>query len=306
MTRGPLRNVGASVRARLLQRSRETSDDFQILLQRYGAERFLHRLGESPYRERFVLKGAMLLALWGEATYRPTRDLDFTGCGSSQPDDIRATICNVCALPVADDGVVFNCEALTIEPIRGQDEYDGLRAGFGATLDGARIRMRVDIGFGDAIQPSPIDAHYPVLLDAPRPRIRVYPREAVVAEKLHAMVNYGEGNSRFKDFYDLHALAQHFEFDGECLVHAIGATFERRRTPIPQEPPVALTPRFYTDAVRAERWEIYRNRNDLPAAPQDFAVVGERLRLFFEEPWEAIAHGSEFSRSWPKGGPWGD
>ena len=196
----------------------------------------------------------MLLALWGETIYRPTRDLDFAGYGSSLPNDIRSAICDVCAVPVADDGIVFNNEALTIEPIRGQDEYDGLRAGFGATLDGAQIRMRVDIGFGNAIQPPPIDAHYPVLLDAPRPRIRVYPREAVVAEKLHAMVNYGERNSRFKDFYDLHALAQHFEFDGESLVHAIGATFERRRTPIPEEPPVALTPRFYADAVRVERW----------------------------------------------------
>ena len=182
--------------------------------------------GESPHRERLVLKGAMLLALWGEAIYRPTRDLDFTGYGSSLPNDVRSAICDVCAVPVADDGIVFNSEALTIDPIRGQDEYDGLRAGFGATLDGARIRMRVDIGFGNAIQPPSIDAHYPVLLDAPRPRIRVYPREAVVAEKLHAMVDYGERNSRFKDFYDLHALAQHFEFDGERLVHAIGATFE--------------------------------------------------------------------------------
>ena len=304
MTRGPLRNVGASVRTRLLQRSRETGDDFQRLLQRYGAERFLHRLGESPCRERLVLKGGMLLALWGEAIYRPTRDLDFTGYGSSLPNDVRSAICDVCAVPVADDGIVFNCEALTIEPIRGQDEYDGLRAGFGATLDGAQIRMRVDIGFGNAIQPPPIDAHYPVLLGAPPPRIRVYPREAVVAEKLHAMVNYGERNSRFKDFYDLHALAQHFEFDGECLVHAIGATFERRRTPIPQEPPVALTPRFYADVVRAERWETYRNRNELPAAPQDFAVVGERLRSFFGEPWEAMARRAAFTGSWPAGGPW--
>ena len=74
--------------------------------------------------------------------------------------------------------------------------------------------MRIDIGFGNAIQPPPIDARYPVLLDSPHPRIRVYPREAVVAEKLHAMVTHGELNSRYKDFYDLHALAQHFDFDG--------------------------------------------------------------------------------------------
>ena len=76
MTRRPLRNVSASVRTRLLNRSREKDEDFQFLLQRYAAERFLHRLGESEHRSRLVLKGAMLLALWGESTYRPTRDLD--------------------------------------------------------------------------------------------------------------------------------------------------------------------------------------------------------------------------------------
>ena len=304
MTRGPLRNVGASVRARLLERSRETGDDFQLLLQRYGAERFLHRLGESPYRERFVLKGAMLLALWGETIYRPTRDLDLAGYGSSLPEDIRAAIRDICAVPVADDGIIFSGEALTIEPIRGQDEYDALRIRFGATLDGARIPMQIDIGFGDAIHPPPMDAHYPVLLDGPRPQIRAYPREAVVAEKLHAMVAHGERNSRYKDFYDLHVLAQNFDFDGEHLVHAIGATFEQRRTSVSEVLPVALTPPFYVDAGHAERWARYRNRNDLPAVPFDFATVGDRVRSFLVEPWEALARGAEFTGKWPAGGPW--
>ena len=304
MTDRQLRNIGASVRARLLERSRNTGEGFQFLLQRYGAERFLHRLGESPYRERFVLKGAMLLALWGESIYRPTRDLDFTGYGSSFPDDIRSAIRDICSVPVTDDGIVFNYEALTIGPIRGQDEYDGLRARFDATLDGARIRMRIDIGFGNAIQPPPIDARYPVLLDSPCPRIRVYPREAVVAEKLHAMVTHGELNSRYKDFYDLHALAQHFGFDGKLLVRAIGATFEQRRTSVFQALPVALTPPFYADAGRAERWSGYLDRNSLPGAPSEFGTVGDRLQAFFGEPWAAMAQGSAFPGTWPAGGPW--
>ena len=304
MTRGPLRNVGASVRARLLERSRDTGEGFQFLLQRYGAERFLHRLGESPYRERFVLKGAMLLALWSEAIYRPTRDLDLTGYGSALPDDIRSAIRDICAIPVADDGIVFNCEALTLESIRGQDEYDSIRTRFDAVLDGARIRMRIDIGFGNAIQPPPIDAHYPALLDVPRPRIRVYPREAVVAEKLHAMVVLDERNSRYKDFYDLHALVRHFAFEGERLVRAVSATFERRRTTISGNLPVALTPRFYADTGRMEQWRNYLNRNELPGTPSDFGVIGERLLSFFGEPWDAIARGSRFAGHWSAGGPW--
>lgn len=304
MTRGPLRNVGASVRARLLHRSRETGEGFQLLLQRYGAERFLYRLGESVYRDRFVLKGAMLLAFWGEAHFRPTRDLDLAGYGSALPDDLRATLRDICVVPVVDDGIVFNAETLTIASIRTNDDYEALRARFEATLDGARIRMQIDIGFGDAVRPSPIDVEYPVMLDAPRPRLRAYPRETVVAEKLHAMVAHGEQNSRYKDFYDLHVLAQHFDFDGESLGRAIGATFEQRQTPISEEPPVALTAPFYVHTGRAEQWARYRSRNNLAGTPSDFGTVGDRVRSFLAEPWDALSRRVEFTGKWPAGGPW--
>ena len=139
---------------------------------------------------------------------------------------------------------------------------------------------------------------------SPRPRIRVYPREAVVAEKLHAMVILDERNSRYKDFYDVHALVRHFAFEGEHLVRAVVATFERRRTTISRNLPVALTPRFYIDAGRAEQWRNYVNGNELPGAPLDFGVIGERLLSFFAEPWAAMERRSVFTRSWPKGGPW--
>ena len=301
------RNVGASVRARLLNRSRASGENYQFLLQRYAAERFLYRLGESLHRERYVLKGAMLLVNWGEAIYRPTRDLDFSGYGSSLAEDVRSAIRDICSMPVHDDdGMVFYGGNITVEPIREHVEYNGLRARFEATLGSARIPMQIDIGFGNAIQPPPEDAEYSVLLGSPRPRIRVYPPESVVAEKLHAMVLLGDRNSRYKDFYDLHAIVQNFTFQGERLARAVSATFERRRTIASANLPVALTPRFYADADRAEQWRVYVTRNQLPAAPTDFGLVGERLMLFFREPWDAIVHESEFSRSWSAGGPWND
>ncbi len=304
MTRRERRNTGASVRARLLNRSRSTGEDFQFLLQRYAAERFLYRLGESQHRERYVLKGAMLLVLWGEAVYRPTRDLDLAGYGSSLTDDVHSALCDICEIEVADDGVVFESGDIEIRPIREHDEFDGLRAIFRATLAGARIRMQIDIGFGNAIQPPPINAHYPTLLDAFPPQIRVYSRIAVVAEKFHAMVENGERNSRYKDFYDLHALVRHFDFDGDSLVRAIGATFEKRRTAISRDLPVALTPRFYDDDDRAGQWRTYLERNKLPRAPSDFSIVGERILSFLREPWDAMARDSEFTGSWSEGGPW--
>lgn len=304
MTHRKLRNVGASVRGRLKNRSRETSEDFQFLLMRYATERFLYRLGESRHRERYVLKGAMLLVLWGETVYRPTRDLDFAGYGTPLEDNVRSAIRDICETPVANDGVVFDSKDIKVEPIRGHDEFDGFRVFFQAVLSAARIPMRIDIGFGNAIQPSPTDADYPTLLEGPRPQIRVYPREAVVAEKLHAMVAHGEGNSRYKDFYDLHALLSHFDFDGDSLVRAVGATFEKRQTPLSRNLPVALTRRFYTDADRAEQWRAYLARDELPGAPSDFGIVGERILSFLREPWDALVRGSEFTVNWLAGGSW--
>jgi len=304
MTSRPLKNVAASVRARLLDRSRVTREDFQFLLQRYAAERFLYRLGESAHRDRYILKGAMLFALWGGSIYRPTRDLDFTGYGSSETADVLATLREVCTVPVDDDGIVFDAGTLTAEPIRDDAEYNGLRIRFQATLGGALIPMQIDIGFGNAIEPPAIEAEYPTLFEAPAPRIRAYPHEAVVAEKFHAMVALGERNSRYKDFYDLHVLARQFPFEGERLARAVAATFERRRTPIDAALPVALAPRFYADRGRAAQWRAYLTRNRLPGATADFAAAGELLQTFLGPIWSALGAGRSFSDAWPPAGPW--
>jgi predicted nucleotidyltransferase component of viral defense system len=297
-------NIAASVRAQLLNRSRSTGEDFQFLLLRYGAERFLYRLGKSPHRNRFVLKGAMLFPLWGGSIYRATRDLDFTGYGSNEIDDVLAAVREVCVLEVADDGLAFDCATLTADPIREDAEYNGLRIRFQATLAGARIPMQIDIGFGNAIEPPATEADYPTLLETPAPRIRAYSREAVVAEKLHAMVVLGERNTRYKDFYDLQVLARQFPFDGERLARAIIATFERRRTPITAEIPSALASRFYANDGRAGQWRAYLTRASLPGAPTDFGGVGQVLRGFLAPVWSALAEGVAFAYGWPKGGPW--
>jgi len=292
------------VHARLLTRSRESGEDFQFLLQRYAAERFLYRLGETRHRDRYVLKGAALFAIWGSATYRGTRDLDFTGYGSSKIDGVLAAMGDVCGASVADDGITFDATTLTARPIREEAEYSGLRVQFQARLGAARIPMQVDIGFGNAIEPPPSEEDYPTLLDMPAPRIRAYPQEAVVAEKLHAMVVLGERNSRYKDFYDLYVFARQFPFDGQRLATAIAATFERRRTAIDAGLPAALTPRFYSDGGRAAQWRAYLARNSLPGAPADWIAVGELLQVFLSQPYRAIADGRTFSNRWSAGGPW--
>lgn len=298
-------NRAASVRARLLRLHRESGGTFDFLLRRYAAERFLYRLGESPYREQFVLKGGALLAVWGDAVYRPTRDIDFTGYGESTEPSVLGKIRRICQASVPDDGLVFDSESLVAGPIRDDSEYDGLRIELRARLETAVIPMRIDIGFGNHVAPAPEEVDYPTLIDLPSPRIRAYPMEAVVAEKLHAMVTHGERNSRYKDFYDVFTLADLFAFSSRPLIDAIGGTFGQRGTPI-EGTPSCLMPDFYTDGDRSATWRTYRTRNALPGASEDFTVVGERMTAFLVPVWSSIDAGQAFDEVWPPGGPWSE
>ena len=287
-----LRNVGASVRARLLARARAEQTDFQILLTRYALERLLYRLSVSDQRERFVLKGAMLFAIWQDDPFRPTRDLDFLGQGDPDPATVAATIRSICSVEVPDDGVVFDVAGVEAAPIRGEHEYPGVRVRTGATIAGARLPIQIDVGFGDVITPEAIEIEYPALLDAPAPILRAYPPETVVAEKIEAIVSLGIGNSRMKDFYDLWMIAQTFAFEGDDLAEAIHRTFERRRTPLPEQVPVGLSESFVLE--RETQWRAFLARDRLEVAPVSFAQVINDLRAFLEP---VLAHTD--IASWP-------
>ena len=178
-----LRNIGASVRARLRARARVEQTDFQILLTRYALERLHYRLSVSDQRERFVLKGAMLFAIWQDDPFRPTRDLDLLGHGDPDPAMVAESIRSICSVDVPDDGIVFDVAGVEAAPIRGKDEYPGVRVRTGATIAAARLPIQIDVGFGDVITPEPIEIEYPALLDAPAPVLRAYPPETVVAER---------------------------------------------------------------------------------------------------------------------------
>src|SRR5215210_5290390 len=126
-----------------------------------------------------------------------------------------------------------------------------------ATIAAARVRIQVDIGFGDAVTPSAVLVDFPTLLGFPAPRLRAYPRETVVAEKVEAIVQLGIANSRMKDFFDVAMLADLFPFDGALLARAIRATFARRLTALPHGLPVALTDAFANDASKRTQWTAF-------------------------------------------------
>ena len=297
-------DLGASVAARLLFRARETGDDHQTLLTSYCLERFLYRLGASDLRERLVLKGAMLLRLWSDRPYRATRDLDLLRRGSGDFKAIREDLRLILAASVPPDAVDFDGERIGIAAIRAEDEYAGTRATLRARCGTARLTLQVDMGLGDAVWPAPRACTYPTLLEFPAPDLLAYPREAVVAEKLEAMVVLGDRNSRIKDFFDLHHLAGGFGFDREVLAESVRRTFEHRRTPIPAEEPIGLTRRYWENPSRPAQVRAFarRARLDVPEKPEEtFTAL---LSAFLAPVLEDLRIGTVRSGTWHPGGPW--
>jgi len=298
------KNLPASVAARLLNRARQSGDDYQTLLTSFCLERFLYRLGVSSVRERFVLKGAMLLRVWSDQPYRATRDLDLLRRGEGSSDAIRADLAAICAAAVAPDGIDFDGDGMRIDAIRTAEEHAGTRATLPARCGSARLSLQIDVGNGDSVWPAPLLCVYPGLLDFPTPEVLAYPRETVVAEKLEAVVVLGDRNSRIKDFFDLHYLAGHFEFDRATLAEAVGRTFARRGTPIPAEEPIGLTSAYWENPSRPAEVRSFARRAGLvvPDQPADEFVT--RLGAFLLPVLDDLHHGERRKGTWSAGGPW--
>lgn len=270
-------NLAASVRARLLNVAKAQHVDFNQVLVRFALERMLYRLGQSPHADRFLLKGALLFTLWYEMPHRATRDADLLGFGASDMASVAQAFRDIAAARV-DDGIVFDPESVTVEQIRKEAGYGGVRVFMAGDLAKARCKTQIDIGFGDAVTPAPLDAVYPVLLDdLPSPRLRTYPVYTVIAEKLHAIALLGMANTRLKDYFDLSVLLARERLDEQVLADAIRATFVRRGLTVSPALPPGLTAAFAHDASRQALWLAFLKKNELAAEP--LSAVVQRLQV---------------------------
>jgi hypothetical protein len=299
------KNLVASVRQKLFDLARSRNEDFGLMLVKYGLERILYRLSRSKHRDAFVLKGALLFELWTQHTYRATRDADFLARGDNSPERFVGIFKELCAMGVEPDGLAFDANSVKAERITEDADYEGVRATFTAYLERARIPIQIDIGFGDAITPAPVETQYPTLLPAPHPRLLTYPKETVVAEKFEAIVKLGIVNSRMKDFYDLEALSLILDFDGEMLCEAIRKTFERRGSELPVGgTPVAFRPEFYNDTDKKKQWTAFCTRNATYVTKTELKEVVEKIDRFLAPAAGAIRDGVPFTKRWKHSGPW--
>ncbi len=303
MAADEIKNLAASVRQRLLNLAKKRTDAFDLVLARYAMERLLYRLSVSAYADKFVLKGALLFTVWWQDEHRPTRDADLLGSGPNDPERIKSIFREICGMAYG-DGIVFNIDSVAVEEIAEDKVYSGLRVTLGAELAGARIPVQVDVGFGDAVVPGAEKVRYPAMLEFPAPQLAAYPVYTVISEKFQAMIALGEANSRMKHYYDLGANGNRFELDGATLARAIKATFERRKTALPAEKPIALRDEFERIPGKAAQWKAFVRRNRLDARNISFFEVRESIAALVLEPVAALRDDKVFNPVWKPGGPW--
>lgn len=259
-----VKNIAASVRARLQNIARENDKNFDAVLLQYFQERMLYRLSVSRFREHFILKGALLFLIYDIPRSRPTKDIDFLGVNISKADLLDA-IKHILSIEVA-DGVIFDLSEIIAEDIKENAEYSGIRIHCQARLGQVRKRFHFDIGIGDKMFPDPVNMDFPVLLeDITVPSLIVYRQETAFAEKFEAIVKLGHLNSRMKDFYDIYHLAHNYSFRSEILRKAIETTFANRGTKI-EDRLYVFADEFMKNAEKQIQWKAFLNRNELTLA----------------------------------------
>lgn len=290
-------NVSASVRQRLLNRSKADNRSFNELLQYYAMERFLYRLSMSDHAQHYILKGALMLRAWKSPEFRPTMDIDMLGKTGNEEENITAQIRDILAVEIQPDGLTFDSNSIQTERITEDADYEGIRVRFRGALGTARISMQIDIGFGDIVYPGPEKAELPCMLDSPAPSLLCYSRESAIAEKFEAMIKLGQLNSRMKDFYDIWLLSRQFEFVLSSLAEAVRLTFKQRGTEL-SEPIDAFSDDFISS--RQPMWAAFRKRLKQDHVPESFQEMATEVELFLEP----VIKGVSDHITWKPAGPW--
>lgn len=290
-----MKNIGASVRQKLLDLSKKEERPFQEVVQRYAMERFLYRLSQSKHSKKFVLKGAMLLTIWDFPKARPTMDVDLLGKTNNSPDAITKQFIEVLESEVQNDGLSFDSTSLEAHNIIEQAEYVGLRINFKGKLGAMEIKMQVDLGFGDSVVPEPVSKTIPGLLDFPKATMMCYQLETSISEKFQTMIRHDLLNSRMKDFFDIWFMSIHVPFKGNELCTAIQATLDRRETSMPSSI-TAFTSEFVGE--KQKQWLSFVKRIKVEGLPNDFGIVVNGIQEFLGPVAEAIRHEDEFNGAW--------
>lgn len=300
-----MKNTEASIRSQLQSKAKNTGRIFMEVLQYYTIERFLYRLSISQYSDLFILKGALMFQALQVQDRRTTLDIDFLAYFENEIKNLERIIKDICRINIKkDDGLIFDTDSVIAERIKEGAEYEGIRIKFKGYFGKSRIPMQIDVGFGDIISPKPQTIEYPVILDFPKPKLKGYSLESIVAEKFESMVKLGAINSRMKDFYDIWIISHQFNFKGEKLIQALKRTFSHRHTEFPKAQNL-FTEEFYDDkSDRQIMWKSFIAKNHLLSTPEKIRSIVNGIEVFLIKPVKAILNNKEFNYLWNVPGPW--
>ncbi len=279
-----LRNVPASIYARLTARAKALGRPFGEVLQYYGMERFLYRLSQTQYHDDFLLKGGLVFYSLGVPLRRPTKDIDLLGSLHDPRNTVSQVVASAMAVPYPQDGLFFDTRTLIVVENRFGGIHNNMTAKFVAFLSRSKIPLHIDFGFSDEIAAPPQTIKFPTLLEnMDGASLRSYPVESVVAEKLHAMGLHADVPSRWNDYYDIWLVSKNFQIDVQALEQAIATTFANRKTKPPVGRPAYLTRPFAASYQKA--WTAFLTLSDLlSAGVDDFPNFMDQLWSFLQWP----------------------
>lgn len=277
-----------SIRARLLNISRNEKIPFQQILYRYFHERFIYRVSISAYSDAFLLKGGNLLYVQQGLVSRPTKDIDFLAKGiTNDISDVKNIFIEICKAQCPNDKVLFDPDSIELMIISEQEKYSGLRVIMSAFFDTVKQKIQIDIGYGDIVTPKAQTLDYPVLLDEMSiPIISAYTTETVIAEKFQSMIELARLNSRMKDFFDVYKLLDDNNYDKNVLKTAIIATFKNRNTPYTKNHDL-FADEFVIDKKRNQMWQAFLKKiNAKEVLP--FDLVMQKIQSELKPIWNNL------------------
>ena len=288
-------DMAASVLARLKNKAKESGRSYQLCLQLFCQEEFLRRLEKSKYVENLVLKGGLFLYSLTDFDSRVTVDVDFLLRQiPNTPEQLKNILEKIIAVQTGNDFVTF--EIKDVAPIAVAKKYAGIGASMVARIKNTHTPFSIDFGVGDVIVPNEEKRKIPTQLDDfVAPKVNTYSIETTVAEKIDAILNLMEFSSRMKDYYDIHYLANKFDFDGKVLAEALSKTFTNREHNFTTEQ-FEQVMGFDGDAAMQKKWKAFVSKIDTKT--DDYSTVLKTIKSFLAKPFTAAVGDKEFTENW--------
>ena len=292
-----IEDQGASVLAKLKNKSKQTGKSMQLHLQLFCQEEFLRRLSLSKYANHLILKGGLFIYTLTNFESRATIDVDFLLQDiANNIDKIKEIISEILAVDTGNDFVEFT--AIFFKVITPERKYTGISCQVIGKIKNTRTPFNIDIGVGDVIVPNVEKRKIPVQIEGfDHPIINTYSLESTIAEKLDAILQRLEMTSRMKDFYDIYYLSLMYDFDGEKLKLAIKATLDNRKTKYTKDSFIYVI-EFKHNNEMIRKWKQYIKL--LKLNNPTFTEIISQLEVFLLPVWESMINKNDFNCKWDK------